>query len=147
VGYSDSIKNNVITLVKAFLFSFICQFLYEYTGYNSMIAESSIRYATGSTLVKYTTRRRAVLETIYAQSDKSANIRANYEMLALFLEKPKLLYKINKHKNATIDDIMALGVSRENATKILSMGREKLRELPDILLKADEDTLRILINQ
>lgn len=46
--------------------SMAAQYLYEYSGSNNMIAESSLRYAKGSTLSKYVSRREAIVyECLY----------------------------------------------------------------------------------
>lgn len=46
--------------------SMVAQYLYEYSGSNNMIAESSLRYAKGSTLSKYVSRREAIVyECLY----------------------------------------------------------------------------------
>ena len=50
---------------QTILTSMAAQYVYEYTGVNNMLAESSMRYAKGSTLAKYVSRREATVYQCY----------------------------------------------------------------------------------
>lgn len=56
--------------------SLAAQFAYEYSGVNNMIAESSIKYATGSTLSKYAGRRSALICDVHSAISAAATTDA-----------------------------------------------------------------------
>jgi len=75
----------------------VLQYIYEYTGVNNMIAESSIRYAQGTSLAKYASRREALIyRCLYKllASDKykqhEETIKNNFRKLKIILINPKL---------------------------------------------------------
>lgn len=126
--------------IKAFVYSFICQFAYEYTGYNAMIAESSLRYAKGSTLEKYTSRREALLNKIYYELlvdqpvQKIDEIKHRMVILSYAITHPNVLAKVIdriKKKKPRNDDTNILNNVPDNIIVLL----------PVIVNEMDEDVI------
>lgn len=96
---------NVIMLTMA------AQFLYEYAGVNNMLAESSIRYAKGSALAKYTSRRDALLyKNLYkllSDGHDTPEVRANFKLLNIVLTHPNLVGDVADYKRGsrTLEDL------------------------------------------
>jgi len=81
--------------------SMAAQYAYEYSGMNNMIAESSLRYAKGSTLSKYASRREAMLyQCLYVllntplYKEKEAAIRENFSVLLFIVTDPDLCARL-----------------------------------------------------
>jgi len=56
-----------LTMGKSFGTALAFQYAYEYAGFNSMLAESAMRYAKGSALSKYKSRNEAFVANMAAQ--------------------------------------------------------------------------------
>lgn len=94
-----------IFIARVVAVSMAAQYLYEYIGINNMVAESSIRYARGSTLEKYVSRRSAlfyeclykVLTHIDALNSQlrvnltSAKIKRRFKILKILSVHPDIL--------------------------------------------------------
>jgi hypothetical protein len=113
------------------LTSMAAQYFYEYSGANNMIAESSLRYAKGSTLDKYVSRREAVIyECLYKllnspkYKDREELIRRNFNILLVVLTNPDLCGKMmdlaksngNFNGNVTISNTNNLEQLRKKYT-------------------------------
>lgn len=131
--------------IKAFVYSFICQFAYEYTGYNAMIAESSIRYAKRSTLEKYTSRREALLHKIYynvllrENRQNDDEIKHRMVILSYAITNPNVLAKfierIKKKKPQKIDESNILNNIPDNIIVLL----------PTIVNEMDENIIEDIL--
>lgn len=94
--------------------SMVAQYAYEYSGVNNMLAESSMRYAKGSTLGKYASRREAMLyQCLYEllnvplYKEKEATIRGNFSALLIIVTDPDLAGRLADAagNNIKIDEI------------------------------------------
>lgn len=70
-----------VLIVQSLVFTMGSQYFYEYSGVNNMIAESSMRYAKGSTLSKYRTRRSAMVCDVHNALRDKYDVSANYAKL------------------------------------------------------------------
>jgi hypothetical protein len=101
--FGDSIftYGNLRGAIEQFVVSMLCQFIYEYSSINAMVAESSVRYSKGSTLEKYTSRRHAILHKLYSNKvskerdeEKLRLLKNNMIILSLAISQPKLMRRI-----------------------------------------------------
>ncbi len=84
-----------IGIGRSFVISMVLQYSYEYVGFNAMLAESSIRYAKGSALEKFKSRRHAFFAQIaynearkvLADPSKQTQIDNNMKEIDLMIEK------------------------------------------------------------
>ena len=90
-------------------------FIYEYTGINNILAESSIRYAQGSTLDKYKSRRDALLHECFYKlltsrkyENSHVDIHKNFKLLKAIVKHPGLMGKIRDIPDVTIDELNKL---------------------------------------
>lgn len=87
-------------IVRTSATAFALAFVYEYTGINNMLSESSMRYAKGTTLEKYTTRRSALLhECLYKISNNQSGLPPNVN-IADINHNAKLLEWIITHTSS-----------------------------------------------
>lgn len=112
--------------------SMAAQYLYEYSGVNNMIAESSLRYAKGSTLSKYTSRREAAAYTCFYKLKlsgyESDAFEKRFQQLLAVLTTPDMTGAIADYANGKIVKVILVSKFPES----------------DILLDLPLDTLRIL---
>jgi hypothetical protein len=146
-------KEAMIGAGKAFMFALVCQYTYEYTGYNTMIAESSLRYAKGSTLQKFTSRRHALLHQIYADiPNKTEEVKKRMAALTIAISHPNLVAKlVEYHKKLEVNHEPHPSYTSENNKNEIKVLEEcptdVLQLLPIITYEMDEDILQdILIN-
>lgn len=101
VATSTPANNRIYGVAGIILTSMAAQYLYEYSGANNMIAESSLRYAKGSTLEKYVSRREAMIYQClykllqlpkYKQHEET--IKHNFDILKIILTEPDLCGRI-----------------------------------------------------
>ena len=67
----DTKPDYIAAGLQAAFASIAAQYFYEYSGINNMLAESSMRYARGSTLSQYAGRRSALLCDVYSALERS----------------------------------------------------------------------------
>jgi hypothetical protein len=88
--FADVAINTVLATVAA-------QFVYEYSGLNNIVAESSMRYSKGSTLDKYVSRRDALIYQLYYQIKEAIqsgkmvdvpNLDSRFTLLKFILSHP-----------------------------------------------------------
>ena len=133
---------------RGFVISMVLQYAYEYIGFNAMLAESSIRYAKGSALEKFKSRRHAFFAQIAYEEARKAladpniqkQIDNNMTEIGLLIEKTTevpividlrkknmnkdaILAKINKRKEylSSADLDVLLKYSYEVLGKILTL--------------------------
>lgn len=101
VATSTPASSRIYGVAGIILTSMAAQYLYEYSGANNMIAESSLRYAKGSTLQKYVSRREAMIyQCLYKllqlpkYKQQEENIKHNFDILKIILTEPDLCGKI-----------------------------------------------------
>jgi hypothetical protein len=83
--------NWIALIAKTSAATITLAFVYEYAGVNNMLAESSMRYAKGTTLSKYTTRREAMLykcmyKLLASGSGDKITIDANMKILSWLIK-------------------------------------------------------------
>lgn len=79
------------TIIQTAIGSMVAQYAYEYSGFNNMLAESSMRYAKNSTYEKYASRREATLYKCYYQLKMDGyNVDDNFNKLRLIFTRPRL---------------------------------------------------------
>lgn len=157
-------RENMVGAAESFALSIMCQLIYEYSSLNAMVAESSLRYAKGSTLQKYTSRRHAMLNELYyklgasATPDVKTALKKNMIVLSLLVSQPGTLYKINNmaaEMGAELDASVLLTkinatnthITRAELDAVLEIDTAILREMPAVLDDMDEDIIEdILMN-
>lgn len=78
-------------LWQSVLISMSAQYVYEYSGVNNMIAESSMRYAKGSTMAKYVSRREALAYQCYYKLSLNQTVeKQNFDLLLAILTRPQI---------------------------------------------------------
>lgn len=122
---------------KTFVTGILIGFAYEYSGINSRMAETSMRYATGSVLDKYASRNTALVA--------SETLKKYVELLELdksssdeFSESKLIRNSSSESLNRNSNTLMAM----IDATTKLEAIREQLKKSPemtseDIALKVD----------
>lgn len=125
LGTPDSDRDWKGIIIRGMITTISTQFVYEYLGVNNMLAESSMRYARGSTLSKYTTRKSAMVHQVYYETleqlidDKIPNpptreeIEERFTTVKYLIENPQVRGKLSS--------------ASENPTKLKSL----LDELPE----------------
>lgn len=111
-------------------------FIYEYSGINNILAESSIRYAQGSTLDKYKSRRDALLQECFYKllnsrkyEDKHEQIHKNFKLLKVIVRHPGLMGKIGD-----MTTINAYELKEKYPKKIYAI--EMIEKLPLDIIKS-----------
>lgn len=122
------------TIWQTIVISISSQYIYEYIGINNMLAESSIRYAKGSTLSKYVSRRNAMIYEIYYKLLASGlytedQLKANFTLLRLISEYPG-----------------AVSGFPDNINKISAKKRQELSPLNG-LPKSQLDVLKLMVDR
>jgi hypothetical protein len=93
--------------VRTVATSIAAQYLYEYSGANNMLAESSLRYARGSTLAKYVSTREALLyECLYKLKEShlydAAALDKNFAILRIVLTEPALVGAVGDYATGLV---------------------------------------------
>jgi len=93
--------------VQTIVTSMAAQYLYEYSGVNNMIAESSLRYAKGSTLSKYSSRREAVAykclyDILQSRKYDETTVRNNFKHLLLLVSDPATVGGVVDYANGVV---------------------------------------------
>jgi hypothetical protein len=116
------------TLLQASAISMASQYVYEYTGFNAMIAESSIRYSKGTTLEKYAKSRAAMLWDIYSHiKDPSADVEKRLHQLQYIIAEP---YE---------------SVHKKPPEELGGLTEEELRVISVATVEMDEDMIRDML--
>lgn len=127
---------------RGFLISMVLQYSYEYVGFNAMLAESSIRYAKGSALEKFKSRRHAFFaQMAYNEARKALDdqnkrnaIDSNMKEIGLIIEKtPEVPIVIELRKKGLDKEPILAKISKRKG----SLTSEEL----DTLLKFSDDIL------
>ncbi len=164
-------RDNGYALIRTFTTAMIVQYLYEYTGLNEIISESSIRYAKGSTLDKFVSRRHASLYEEYAMvPNKTPAIKNNMHVLKIAASQPSAIAKINEYfctqeylsnqanhanykKDINENELLLIinktnqHISAKSLHVICALPREQIEVLPVIIKDMDKDIiLDILYN-
>lgn len=113
--YKDTPDDDRLYWTSAWQTVAVCmaaQYLYEYSGVNNMISESSIRYAKGTTLEKYTNTRDAILyKTMWYVPDSLRNdpdVISRFHVLQFVINNPDTASVAMKTSNKRPSELSAL---------------------------------------
>lgn len=131
-----------IGIGRSFAISMVLQYSYEYAGFNAMLAESSIRYAKGSALEKFKSRRHAFFAQIaYNEARKALSDEAKRHQIDDNMKEINLMIEKTPEVPIVID-LRKKGMNKEAILAKINKRKEylKLEEL-DVLLKYSDDVL------
>jgi hypothetical protein len=120
-------------LLQSAVISMACQYVYEYSGLNAMIAESSIRYSKGTTLEKYAKSRNAMLWAIYARlKEPTAGARKRLHILQYISDQP-------------YETLRAAKDSEKVPHELSGISADELRLLSAATVEMNEDMIRDML--
>lgn len=138
------------TATQTIVASMASQYLYEYSGANNMIAESSLRYAHGSTLEKYTSRREAIaykcLYRLKLSGYDNPTLQKRFDQLISIITSPDMTGAMSDYAQGKLSQVMLIDKYPESKS-LLELPLTTLQILESLTDRINEPLIYdILVN-